>query len=164
MDDFFKTVVEFVTAEWWMSRNRCGFFPLWLMWLLVFFHTWIFASYLRISRALASMRREGVSPLPARTSRLFEAFIWLCGCGHFLTGALPFLWPNYIVYAIWHSATSLVSHTAANHIVFYASLSIEDHLTATTNAKPPAYDELHQRLLDRREELADIRRRLFVLP
>jgi hypothetical protein len=39
----------------------------------------------------------------------FGAFILFCGGGHIWDGVVVFVWPNYRFFALWHSATALVS-------------------------------------------------------
>ena len=93
-----------------VPRGECGdWSPFWF-WLYVTSNWLIAASYVGLFVLLVASWYFG--PQSRNTIKIiiwFGAFILLCGLGHFEGAWLAWEWPNYRVFALWHSLTAGVS-------------------------------------------------------
>lgn len=104
-----------------LVRGECGgWTPLWEF-AYKGANFWVFAAYLSIASILVyayfdSMRKErAMEQISIRERQIirgvYASFILACGLGH-LEGPLSFYWPEYRVFAAWHTFTALVSWAA----------------------------------------------------
>lgn len=100
---------EFITAEWWVPRSQCGYFPQWLIWTYGAANVFIWLSYESIPWTIRHLSSRGVHVVEDRSARRFRTFIQFCGRGHLLDGVFVFFWPHYVVFTVWHVATAVVS-------------------------------------------------------
>ena len=103
-------LLEGIRATWWVPRWHCGWFPWWLILIYVTANAVIWLSYEHIPFVLAKPERNQKHLFSdQKQSRQFVRFIRACGRGHLLDGVLVFVWPNYLVFALWHALTAWVS-------------------------------------------------------
>lgn len=103
-------------AEAWVTRNQCGYFPLWFVVLYVIANVAIWLAYESIPTLLVALSRQGYHVFDAKTSLWFMRFIKLCGRGHLLGNVVVFVWPHYFVFGAWHLATAVVSVFTAHRL------------------------------------------------
>ena len=102
-------IQEFLQSDWWVTRNNCGWFPVWLIILYAGSNLAIGIAYAIIAFMLRVFEQEGTTVFTPYYSRLFAMFISACGLGHVIDGVMAFFWPNYLVFAMWHAYTAIVS-------------------------------------------------------
>lgn len=105
---------EFISADWWVTRNNCGWFPSWLVFIYVAANLMIFASYASIPHTLHQLGKRGYRLFgDGGTTIRFCWFIALCGTGHLIENVMVWWWPHYLIFAVWHVLTAFVSVRAA---------------------------------------------------
>lgn len=95
----------------WTRRWDCGDWQLWEGWLYIAANMVIFLAYmaipLSIYMATKALKVEVMGS--SWLSRIFMAFILLCGVGHAIDGVLAMYWAHYDWIVWWHTATAIVS-------------------------------------------------------
>jgi len=104
-------------SPWWylfdatafMTRDRCGDFPAWLVALWVVPSVLLFLAYTAIAcrKWWTALAMRGTT-FPWWASLTVGGFFVGCGVGH-LGDALAFVWPAYRFFAFWSCYTAVVS-------------------------------------------------------
>lgn len=103
MIDFFFDPDKFV------PRGHCGQWNPWFETMYVMANLLIFLAYMVIPYYLFKLTRGYSFIANDHILKLwFSAFIVACGIGH-LESVIPFYWPVYHAFAVWHVLTALVS-------------------------------------------------------
>ena len=106
--------IEWFFGDGFMPRTSCGVWPTWLLWenilsnatiaivyWLIFY--WFLKDLIPALRLHTDVRKDLIGVV------VFGLFVCLCGCTHFFSNVLGFVWPCYPLYTQIDLMTALVS-------------------------------------------------------
>lgn len=108
-----------------LPRSQCcteGAWPQWLELLYWSGSIVLFLAYTINPLILWQAYRGGFFKRPLKIERMvliYAAFIFSCGVGHLVEGIMPFLYPNYLLVALWTWQTACISWLANLALIFW---------------------------------------------
>lgn len=151
--------MDFLTAEWWVPRWCCGWFPPWLVAVYMLSNAIVWLAYESIPYTLSDLQSRSVRIFgDEATSAQFVRFIRACGRGHLIENCLAFCWPHYLFFAVWHCYTAFVSIRTAQQLRgLHQQILSKETIVAVTQLKTAV--EMEEGI----EELKKIASRIVVL-
>ena len=96
------------TDEGFMPRWQCGEWSLELMSVYITANIFIFLGYIILPMMLIHKMNKKIWSRSHKILLGFWAlFILSCGLGHLLDGVVSFIWPNYRLFALFHTITAI---------------------------------------------------------